>query len=197
MLGPQPKFLFTSGSSESVDFINLTTDQQAAIAGGADIYRGLGGSDVVMLPNILNYNESIGNSQTLNWQSGSTFYTGDTAGQNYTITGGDGTYKVSLGTGNDQVNIGAGTVEITSAVDQTTTVSFTQPSGALLIDQPANFQGQIAGFVPVDPSVSQSLAPQGDVIELANTGNVFDATIYTDPASKQSTLYVDEGTVYE
>src|SRR5262249_54481786 len=77
-------------------FNNLEDSQKQAIANGADIYHGLGGNDVVTLPNIANYNE-------LNWAAGSTFDTGDTAGQNYTITGGDGNDTIQLGDGNDVV----------------------------------------------------------------------------------------------
>jgi hypothetical protein len=94
--------LFTTGA-DNVDFNNLTAVQQAAIAGGADIYHGLGGNDVVTLPNKANYNESVGNGKTLNWVAGSTFHTGDTSGQSYTITGGDGIDTIQLGAGNDIV----------------------------------------------------------------------------------------------
>jgi hypothetical protein len=45
--------LFTS-NSEVVDFNNLSTNQQIAIVVGADPYHGLGGSDVVTLPNVAN-----------------------------------------------------------------------------------------------------------------------------------------------
>jgi hypothetical protein len=75
-----------------VNFNSLTTAQQAAIAGGSDIYDGLGGSDVVTLPNEGNYNESVGNGITLGWTdtAASTFYTGSQPGDIYTIYGGDG-----------------------------------------------------------------------------------------------------------
>ena len=50
--------LFTTGP-DIVNFNILTAGQQAAIASGADIYHGLGGSDVVTFPNEANYNESV------------------------------------------------------------------------------------------------------------------------------------------
>jgi hypothetical protein len=34
--------------------------QQSEIVGGADIYHGLGGNDVVTLPNVANYDENVG-----------------------------------------------------------------------------------------------------------------------------------------
>jgi hypothetical protein len=77
--------LFTTGS-DTVDFnSNLTPDQQAAIAAGADIYHGLGGSDVVTPPSIV-----IG--QTLGWTdtAASTFYTGSQPGDVYQVIGSDG-----------------------------------------------------------------------------------------------------------
>ena len=61
-----------------MDFNNLDSTQQATIAGGADIFHGLGGNDVVTLPNKANYNESVGNGQTLGWtdSAASPFTTG-------------------------------------------------------------------------------------------------------------------------
>jgi hypothetical protein len=93
--------LFTSGA-DIVDFNNLAPEQQLAIAGGADIYHGLGGSDVVTLPDEANYNESVGNGQTLDWTDtpASTFYTGSRVGDTYTVNGGDGDYYISRRCGN-------------------------------------------------------------------------------------------------
>src|SRR5262249_47446757 len=93
-----PPHLF-SPSKDRVNFNTdqpdgLSPDQQAAIANGADIYHGLGGNDVVTLPSVSNYTESVGNGKTLNWQTSSVFDAGDKAGDAYTINGGDGTYKI-------------------------------------------------------------------------------------------------------
>jgi hypothetical protein len=106
--------LFTDGT-DVVDFNNLTSDQQAGIAAGADLYNGLGGDDVVTLPNVANYNESIGNGQTLGWDPSHRFSTSSLAGQTYTVDGGDGSYNIALGAGNDSVTInGNGTSNITA-----------------------------------------------------------------------------------
>jgi autotransporter passenger strand-loop-strand repeat protein len=97
--------LFTSGT-DTVNFNNLTSAQQAAIAAGADLYNGLGGSDVVTLPSVANYNESLGSAGgTLNWDSSSTFSTGSLAGDTYSVRGSDGSYNIALGAGSDRVTI--------------------------------------------------------------------------------------------
>ncbi len=98
--------LFTTGTN-IVNFNNLTSAQQAAIVGGADIYHGLGGNDVVTLPNETNYEESIGDGQTLGWTdtSASTFYTGSRVGDTYTVTGGDGDYYIVEGAGKELITI--------------------------------------------------------------------------------------------
>ena len=102
-LGPSNPVLFTTGS-EAVDFNNLTDAQEKAIAtGAAAIYNGLGGGDVVTLPDIANYTKNPLTGQTLNWIAGTIFHTGDTAGQDYTIIGGDGKDSIQLGDGNDVV----------------------------------------------------------------------------------------------
>jgi autotransporter passenger strand-loop-strand repeat protein/autotransporter-associated beta strand protein len=118
--------LFTTGA-DTVDFNNLTTAQRAAIAGGADIYHGLGGSDLVTLPNEANYNESVGNGQTLGWTdtAASTFYTGSQAGDTYTVNGGDGSYNIVEGAGTEFVTInGDGDSNITAG-SGTDTISIT------------------------------------------------------------------------
>jgi hypothetical protein len=87
--------LFTTGA-DTVNFNALTSDQQAAIANGADIYHGLGGNDVVTLPTKANYNK-------VGWNSANTFYGGSQAGQQYRITGGDGDDHIITGDGNSTV----------------------------------------------------------------------------------------------
>jgi len=101
--------LFTSGD-DSVDFNNLTSGQQGAVLAGADIYHGLGGNDVVILPTAANFNESVGSSGSLGWTntSASTFYTWSKPGQTYTVSGEDGNYYVSAGGGTDDITISGG-----------------------------------------------------------------------------------------
>jgi hypothetical protein len=120
LVGPV-KTLFTTGA-DRVDFNSLTPDQQSAIAAGADLYNGLGGNDVVTLPNVGNYNESLGSAGgTLNWNPNQTFSTGSVAGNNYTVNGGDGSYNIALGAGNDTVNVtGTGTNTITGTTGKYT-----------------------------------------------------------------------------
>jgi autotransporter passenger strand-loop-strand repeat protein len=91
--------LFTIGV-DTVDFNNLTSDQQEAIALGADIYHGLGGNDIVTLPDKANY-AALGWTDT----SASTFYTGSKPGDIYTVSGGDGDYYISAGAGKDDITI--------------------------------------------------------------------------------------------
>jgi hypothetical protein len=104
------KTLFTTGA-DRVDFNSLTSDQQSAIAAGTDLYNGLGGSDSVTLPNIANYKKSSG--VMLGWDTGQTFQTGSRPGDNYQITGGDGSDKIQLGAGNDTVYGSPGSDSIT------------------------------------------------------------------------------------
>jgi Ca2+-binding RTX toxin-like protein len=97
-----PPSLFTTGA-DVVNFNALTTDQQQAIANGAETTDGLGGNDVVTLPNVANYNESVGNGKTLSWDPSHPFATDSLAGQNYVsqVVGGDGNDIIQLGAGND------------------------------------------------------------------------------------------------
>ena len=97
--------LFTPGA-EVVNFNALTSDQKTAIAGGADIYHGLGGNDVVTLPDKARYNESV-DGKTLGWidSAGSPFNTGSKVGDTYTVTGSDGDYFIIGGAGSDSVTI--------------------------------------------------------------------------------------------
>jgi Ca2+-binding RTX toxin-like protein len=102
LIGQPQGSLFTTGADE-VDFNSLTPAQQQAIAGGAETNNGMGGNDVVMLPDLANYNESVGKGKTLGWNPDNPFSTDSLAGESYQITGGDGTDNIELGAGNDTV----------------------------------------------------------------------------------------------
>jgi hypothetical protein len=113
--------LFTTGA-DFIDFNNLTTAQQAAVAGGSNIYHGLGGNDVVTLPNQANYNESVGNGVTLGWTNtaASSFYTESQSGATYTVNGGDGSYHIVEGAGTEFITIngnGSNTITVGSGTD--------------------------------------------------------------------------------
>src|SRR5262249_6975186 len=86
--------LFTTGT-DIVNFNSLQPAQITAIQNNADIYHGLGGNDVVTLPNVANYQLTSG----VTWDPTRTFVENDTAGQHLTITGGDGDDHISLGSG--------------------------------------------------------------------------------------------------
>jgi hypothetical protein len=124
-----PIALFTTGS-DTVNFNALTADQAAEVAAGANIYHGLGGSDIVTFPDIANYN-------TLGWMAGIPFVAGDTAAQSYTITGGNGPDTVQLGAGTDTVYGSPGNDAIRGGTGQDTFdyqggkyANFSGPSGA-------------------------------------------------------------------
>jgi hypothetical protein len=91
--------LFTTGA-DTVDFNNLTTAQQQAIAAGADTTHGLGGNDNVTLPN----------------SGDATFYTGSTTNDtNYRVAGGGGNYTIFEGAGTETISInGDGNSNITA-----------------------------------------------------------------------------------
>lgn len=111
--------LFTPGA-DTVNFNALTSGQQAAISAAADrtlLYQGRGGSDTVSLPNKANYNDSVGNGQTLGWtdSAASPFTTGSLAGDIYTVNGGDGNYYIVEGAGTEFITInGNGSSNITA-----------------------------------------------------------------------------------
>jgi len=95
--------LFTDGA-EVVNFNNLSPEQQAAIAAGAETTDGYGGDDVVTLP-------SSGDA---------TFTTGSKAGDDYTVNGGDGSYTIVEGAGTETVTIngdGSSTITAGSGAD--------------------------------------------------------------------------------
>ena len=107
-------FLFTT-AADDVNFNALTTLQQDLIAAGNDIYHGQGGDDVVTLPSLANFNESVG-SATLGWTNtaASTFYTQSQLGYTYQVNGSDGNYFIVAGAGSDAVTItGDGSSTIT------------------------------------------------------------------------------------
>jgi Ca2+-binding RTX toxin-like protein len=112
--------LFTTGAetgATAVNFNNLNPDQQTAIAAHADLYHGLGGNDDVTLPDIANYNVSLGSAGgTLNWQAGTPFNTQSTGVDvNYKVTGGNGNDKINGGDGKDIITGGAGDDTISGA----------------------------------------------------------------------------------
>jgi hypothetical protein len=96
---PPPNSLFTTGA-DTVNFNALTSDQQQAIANGADTTHGLGGNDFVTLPN----------------SGTATFSTGSTVADNsYRIFGGSGTYNIFEGAGTEFITIsGNGSSNITA-----------------------------------------------------------------------------------
>ena len=117
--------LFTAGA-DTVNFNNLTTEQKQAIAEGKNLYDGLGGNDVVTLPNIANYNQSIGGGLTLNWDNTAAqpFVTGSKLGNTYTVTLGDGQYFITAGAGTDVITVngnGSGTITAGSGSENLTT----------------------------------------------------------------------------
>ena len=153
--------LFTTGDDD-VNFGSLTPDQVAVInAAPTQLYNALGGNDTIVLPS----EDGSGNyvlspAVTASWDPTQTFTVGattDTSSNTDSVTAGNGNYKIAtVGPAAVNVNVGTGTVEITSAVDKTTTINFTGSIGTLKIDDPSTFQGIIEGFVP------------GDKIDLAN-----------------------------
>src|SRR5262245_1591236 len=116
--------LFTAGA-DTVDFNLLTPEQKQAIAEGANLYDGLGGNDVVTLPNIANYNQSIGDGLTLNWANSAAlrFTTHSKLGNTYTVTLGDGEYFIKAGAGTDVITVngsGSGTITAGSGSENLT-----------------------------------------------------------------------------
>jgi hypothetical protein len=209
--------LFTSGADQ-VNFNNLTSLQQAAITDGADIYDGLGGDDVVTLPNVANYNESVGGGHTLGWDPSQTFSTGSQAGDIYTVNGGDGSYALAAGSGQDTFTIsgtgqstlddsaggtaivsgtfggsatigGTSTLELLPGADITGSITFAPGStGTLKIDATAMPSATIKGLVP------------GDTIDLKNVPlNSFGYTLLETTATSQGyniLQVVDGGNYY-
>jgi hypothetical protein len=170
-----PPQLFTTGS-DTVDFNHLTAAQKALITSGADLLQGLGGNDTVILPNVANYDQVVGtdqsgNSVTLNWPSLANFRAGDTTGQIYKITGGDGDNHIILGDGNDVVYGSPGNDFITTGSGQ---VTFNYQEGEF-----ANFSGFQGGAsqLLLGHSSFQTLASgKQDVIKLPGSPNNYQLT---------------------
>ncbi|MGY3370245.1 hypothetical protein ACVWZL_007370 [Bradyrhizobium sp. GM2.4] len=101
---PNLPALFTT-SADTVNFNSLFSAQLSAIAGGATLYNGLGGNDVVTLPNVVNANQSVADGKTLGWNFGLTFNAGP---GNDRITGADGDDKIDGGDGDDNIDGGIG-----------------------------------------------------------------------------------------
>jgi probable HAF family extracellular repeat protein len=121
-----PLELFTSGA-DLIDFNNLTSTQQLAISGGDDLYNGLGGNDVVTLPNTSNYNVSVGGGKTLGWANSASqpFSTDSRPGDVYTVSGGNGSYFINAGAGTDEITISGGGASHVSAGTGTLVISIT------------------------------------------------------------------------
>ncbi|MGY8665927.1 HYR domain-containing protein [Bradyrhizobium sp. UFLA05-109] len=109
---PLSASLFTTGA-ETVNFNSLSTDQQAAISSGADLYNGLGDNDVVTLPDLANYNENVGNGKTLGWSASRSFHTDSKQGDHYIVHGGDGNDIIIGGDGTDIFDGGSGSDTMT------------------------------------------------------------------------------------
>ena len=175
---PATNALFSTGS-DKVDFNALTTVQQLAVAQGVDIYDGLGGSDIVTLPNGANYNESVGNGQSLGWAPAQTFYTKSKAGDNYTVNCGDGNYNIALGAGSDTVNVagngttaiacgaGTGTINVEKGYDAILTVN------KFVAGDVINLLGAQASIIGGGEFIAFA-AGTGNTVTLSNTANVWD-----------------------
>src|SRR5581483_1846674 len=107
--------LFTTGA-DTVNFNSLTSAQQSAVAGGADLYHGLGGGDTITLPDANPTDTSITlPGTTTQYDLTKTFVVGDKAGDTTSVTGGSGSYNITLGAGTDAVTInGAGTTHVSA-----------------------------------------------------------------------------------
>ncbi|MCP1774742.1 HYR domain-containing protein [Bradyrhizobium japonicum] len=112
---PLSASLFTTGA-ETVNFNSLSTDQEAAISSGADLYNGLGGGDNITLPTANPGDTSIlipGTSKSFDLTH--PFILGDKAGDTTAVTGGNGSYNIALGAGTANVTIkGLGTSTLTA-----------------------------------------------------------------------------------
>lgn len=176
--------LFTAGA-DTVDFNLLTPDQKQAIAEAANLYDGLGGNDVVTLPNIANYNQDIGNGLTLGWMNSADlpFSTGSKVGNTYTVTLGDGQYFIRAGAGTDVITVngkGSGTITAGSGSENLTISG----GGSLTVNHTFNGMASIGaestlelrGSVPL-ASTSVKFAGADGTLKLDLFSGVFAGTI--------------------
>jgi serralysin len=231
--GTIPVPLFSTGS-DVVDFNGrddvtpgegLTAPQRAGLIATplGNVVDALGGSDVVHLPSLANYNELIGTDKdtkqpappTLGWTNATVFRTDSLAGDTPTITGTTGNYNIVAGAGNDTINIngsgtntitgGTGTEKITLSGGGTDTISggkgnvdFASTSsltGTLTINQNAAFQS-IGGYVAGTLNVTD----QGSSLETAASGNAGGYLVIGDGSANatlnvtsKATVTVDQG----
>ncbi len=187
---PQLPALFTTGA-DTVDFNSLTAAQQSAIASGANIYNGLGGDDVVTLPVVANYDESVGGGMTLGWTntSASTFTTGSREGDTYQVFGGDGDYFIDEGAGTEFITIdgdGSSTISPGSGDD---TISI---GGGGSLD----VTGALKGSATVAGSSTLEILGSGSTANIAFASGATNATLKIDgsvmPTGLISGLAVDE-----
>jgi hypothetical protein len=196
-----PSALFTSGA-DTVNFNNLTSAQQSAIAGGADLYHGLGGNDVVTLPSVANYNVSLGSAgRTLNWNPSQTFSTGSLAGDTYSVTGSDGSYNVALGAGSDTVTIdGNGKSNITAGSgSDTITINGTGTNSVAAGSGPETLAIAGGGTLQVNGNLSVGSATIGanSTLELNGAANGGPITFSLNgvSTSQNETLKIDGATM--
>jgi autotransporter passenger strand-loop-strand repeat protein len=103
-----PPALFHASPPDIVNFNSLTDDQIFAIENGANQYDGLGGDDIVTLPDEAHENYTLpGAGYQFVWYESlsSQFETQSLSGQHATVRGDDGNYYITLGAGDDTVNI--------------------------------------------------------------------------------------------
>jgi hypothetical protein len=172
---PIPTYLFTTGA-DTVDFNNLTSGQQAVIAGVADFYHGLGGSDVVTLPSEANYNENVGNGVTLGWTDtpASTFYTQSNVGDTYTVNGTDGSYYIVEGAGTEFITInGNGSSNITAG-SGTDTITINGTGHSIITPGSGTLNATISGGpIYIAPTIDLTAVPHDtDGIATLGSNNV-------------------------
>ncbi|MGY4329402.1 VCBS repeat-containing protein [Bradyrhizobium sp. LB7.2] len=136
MLDQEPSnHLFTMGA-DVVDFNHIADNQKHAIdANPLSIYDGLGGNDVVILPNGANYQLTA----TVRWDPSDAFVAGDLSGQTASITGGDGADILIGGQGSDTLDGRGGKDTLTGGIGADKFV-YTSGSGP---DTITDFSGSI------------------------------------------------------
>jgi hypothetical protein len=165
--------LFTSGA-DTVNFNSLTQEQQDAIQSGADLYHGLGGSDLVTLPDANPGDKSVtiaGTNTTFDLTQ--PFVLGDNAGDTTFVTGGSGSYNIALGAGSDAVTInGDGNSNITAGSgSDTITISGTGTSSVTTGSGPETLSISGGGTLVVNGNLSGGSASVGanSILELNGT----------------------------